>query len=92
MCHTISIFCSLFQLIQLCLWDCVICWFCDIVFCVLSSFAISSLRKRELVALLQLCSCFYACLFNCPMECYVSIQDCKLKRKLESCVKSQVRI
>ena len=31
--------------------------FCDAVFIVLSSFEINSLRKRELVALLELCSC-----------------------------------
>ena len=52
MCQTILymyIFCSLFELNQLRLWVCVICWFCDIVYCALSSFAISSLRKKKLV-------------------------------------------
>ena len=48
--------------LTLCVWgegggdDCVWFLFCTVVLCVLSSFSITSLRKRELISLLLLCS------------------------------------
>ena len=38
------------------------------VLSVLSSLAVISLRKRELVASLYVCSCYYYCYFKCSVS------------------------
>ena len=57
---------------------CVVSMFLNAVLGVLSSFAIISLRKRELVALLKLCSCSHVAVVFCvsSLRCRRLVCNC----------------